>query len=105
MKVLLVLVLTLITLTGCELFADKPNNAAAFTSDQIVALAIQVDRAQEEGLVSEEKGDYYIELLIQANALLGGTLDTFNYLEECKTSETKYQCIDNIMVKVQEFLE
>jgi hypothetical protein len=90
---------------GCDLFVAKPNNATAFTSDQIVALAVKVEEAQAAGILSEEKGDYYIDILSQANSMLRGTLDTFKHIELCNESANKYQCIDSILISVQEILE
>lgn len=90
----------ILLLSGCGLM-DKPNNAAAYTSDQILNLGTQVERAQTNGLLSEERGDEYLGLLIQANDLLGGTLSSFAGISECEDSETKFQCIDAILNKVE----
>lgn len=97
MKYLLLIVM----LSGCGLMVDKPNNAAAFTSDQILNLAVQVEKAQSEFMINEEDGDKLLLMLLKANRLLGGTLDTFNDIETCATAETKFQCIDSILSKVQ----
>lgn len=98
MRILVAILLT--TLAGCSLL-DKPNNALAFTSDQILNLAVQVERAQASHVLSEEDGDEYLGLLIQANGLLGGAVTTFGGIEVCKSSETKMQCIDAILIKVE----
>jgi hypothetical protein len=83
------------------LFAEKPNNATAYTSDQILAVAKQVERAQALGSLSEEKGDEYLTLLIRANDLLDTANNTFNDIELCAGSATKFQCIDSILATVE----
>jgi len=95
-----VLVLLLL-FSGCSLFEDKPNNATAFTSDQIVMLAEQVVRAQAAGVLSEADGDEFIDKLIFANGLLGDTSALFTDLVECEGAENKYQCIDLILQEVE----
>jgi len=103
MMKILVLILVL-ALSGCSLFEDKLNNAVAFTSDQIVTLALQVERAQSLGKISEPQGDKYLTWLIYVNELLRGSSETFNEIEICDTSQTKFQCIDAVMATIEEAL-
>lgn len=94
-------ILFAIILSGCAMFADKPNNTTAFTSDQIYNLAVQVERAQTNGIVSEEKGDEYLDLLLRANDLLRGAASTYTDISLCEDSESKFRCIDNILATVE----
>ena len=97
--------IAVLLLSGCAMFAEKPNNATAFTSDQLYAVAKQVERAQSFGKISEEKGDSYIDMLIRANDLLIDTSDFYGDIEACDDSETKFQCIDDILATVEEGIQ
>ncbi len=99
------LLLIIPLLVSCAMFAEKPNNATAFTSDQIVAVAKQVERAQALGALTEEKGDEYLALLLRANNLLEGTNNLYDDIAVCSTSATKFQCIDSIMEEVERALQ
>jgi len=101
----LIAVLFAALITGCAMFQEKPNNATAFTSDQIVAVAKQVERAQALGALSESKGDEYLILLIRANNLLSGTSDFYGDIAACETSTSRFQCIDSILSTVEEGLQ
>lgn len=92
-------------LSGCAAFGEKPNNAAAFTSDQFYEVGKQVERAQSFGKISEETGDKYIDMLIRANDLFRGVSDIYADIGVCSTSETKYQCIDNILATIEEDIQ
>lgn len=87
-------------LSGCAL-TEKPNNAAAFTSDQIVNLAVQVERAQANGLLSEVEGDEYLAMLLKANALLQDGSQAVNEIELCGEGQSRVQCIDQILQTVE----
>lgn len=92
--------LLFVFLTGCAL-TEKPNNATAFTSDQIVNLAVQVERAQAGGALSEEKGDEFLTLLLKANSLLQGGSVLYSDIELCSAAPTKFQCIDKVLSTVE----
>lgn len=87
------------------MFAEKPNSATAFTSDQFLTLAKQVERAQTLGSISEEKGDSYIDMLIRANDLLTETTEFYGDIEACTDSTTKFQCIDDILATVEKGIQ
>jgi len=101
MKTFIIGLLALCVVASCGNLADKPNNQTAFTSDQIVNIARLVEQAQARGDLSEAKGDAYISKLIFANELLGGTMSTFSQIEDCRESETKFQCIDALLSTVE----
>lgn len=105
MKMKFLIPFLLVILSGCAMFAEKPNNATAFTSDQIVAVAKQVERAQALGALSESKGDEYLTLLIRANQMLSGTNEFYSDIAACETSTSKFQCIDSILATVEEAIQ
>ena len=94
----------IVVITSCTNAIEKPNNSIAFTSNQIVNLAKQVERAQAIGNLSEKKGDEYLDLLIQANDLLKSTSNNFNNLELCEDLKSKLECVDNILFNVEKGL-
>ena len=91
------------TLTACALI-DKPNNTAAFTSNQIVALAERVERAQTIGALSETDGDKYLTALLRANELLIDTRALVTDIEACEATDTRLQCIDKVLAQVEQSL-
>ena len=91
-------------LAGCVGIAEKPNNTAAFTSDQIFNLALQVERAQATGSISETDGDRYLVMLLRANNMLADASSSYNDIPACHHSETRFQCIDAILAEIERAL-
>ena len=89
-----------ITLTACALI-DKPNNAAALLSGQIVAMAERIELAQSTGRLSEARGDEYLGILSDAHQLLidGGAV--VSGVAGCTDADTKYQCIDKVLADIE----
>lgn len=98
-----VLASSVMTLTAC-LFIDKPNNAVAFTSNQIVALAERVERAQAIGALSEAEGDKYLTALLKANSLLIDSKALVTDIEACEATDTQLQCVDKVLAQVEQAL-
>lgn len=90
-------------LTACALI-DKPNNSLAFTSNQIVALAERVERAQAIGALSEAEGDRYLTALLRANTLLIDSKALVTDIEACEATDTRLQCVDKVLAQVEQSL-
>lgn len=98
-----VLAFAFMTLTACALI-DKPNNTAAFASNQIVSLAERVERAQSTGALSEAEGDKYLTALLRANTLLIDSKALVTDIEACEATDTSLQCIDKVLANVEQSL-
>lgn len=88
---------------ACSLI-DKPNNTVAFTSNQIVALAEQIERAQSMGTLSESEGDKYLAELLRANSLLIDSSVLVSGFSACEATDTRLQCIDKVLAQVEQAL-
>lgn len=99
----LALALSFVALTACALIG-KPNNTVAFTSNQIVALAERVERAQAIGALSEADGDKYLSALLRANSLLIDSKALVTDIEACEATDTRLQCIDKVLAQVEQAL-
>ena len=97
------IIAAVIGLSACSLI-DKPNNTVAFTSNQIVALAERVERAQAIGALSEADGDKYLTALLKANTLLIDSRALVADVEACEATDTKLQCIDKVLAQVEQAL-
>lgn len=98
-----VLAFAFMTLTACALI-DTPNNTVAFTSNQIVALAERVERAQAIGALSESEGDKYLAALLKANSLLIDSEALVTDIEACEATDTQLQCVDKVLAQVEQSL-
>lgn len=94
------IIAAVIGLSACSLI-DKPNNTVAFTSNQIVALAERVERAQAIGALSEAEGDKYLTALLRANSLLIDSKALVTDIEACKATDTRLQCVDKVLEQVE----
>jgi hypothetical protein len=92
-----------LTLSGCSLI-DKPNNTAAFASNQIVALAEQIERAQSMGTLSESEGDKYLAELLRANNLLIDSSVLVSGFSACDATDTRLKCVDKVLAQVEQAL-
>lgn len=92
--------LGVLALSACSVI-DKPNNSAAFLSNQIVTLAERVERAQAIGALSESNGDKYLTALLRANELLIDSRAMVTGIDGCADTDTRLQCIDKVLSQVE----
>lgn len=89
-----------LALSACAVI-EKPNNSAAFLSNQIVTLAERVERAQAIGALSEADGDKYLGALLKANELLIDSRAIVGNIDACADTDTRLQCIDKVLSQVE----
>lgn len=92
-----------LTLSGCSLI-DKPNNAVALASNQIVALAERIEQAQAIGALSEADGDKHLAALLKANTLLLDSRALVTDIEACEATDTRLKCVDKVLAQVEQAL-
>lgn len=96
----IMIILGALALSACSII-DKPNNSAAFLSNQIVVLAERVERAQAIGALSETDGDRYLGALLRANELLIDSRALVTSIDVCADADSRLQCIDKVLATVE----
>lgn len=95
------ILLLFVFLAGCGTVSQ--HQATAVTSDAILAMAVEVDRAHTRGWIDNNTEDRLINRLIQVQELLIAVYDVTDILG-CTETMTKNECAEQVLAEVEKEL-
>lgn len=92
--------ITILILTGC---AASPNKQKAMIAESIGYASDQIDRAERNGWITNEREDELQNRLLDALGLLSGNTLVSDVIT-CSAGDSDRECIDRILRQIEDEL-
>lgn len=94
-------VITILMLSGCGV---SPNKQKAMIAESIGYASDQIDRAERNGWITNEREDELQNRLLDALGLLSGNTLVADVVA-CSAGDSDSECIDRILLEIEQELQ